>query len=94
MSEPHDPVPHRATMLSLLLGGLGAGFFLLVLVMLTGGFFFYVGLAVGGLVLLGLFHYAVWGKAMSEQVAGEREEMELLERAEEEERGQKWTFRR
>ena len=93
MSEPNDPVESRATFLPLLLGSLGMGLFFLVLILITGGFFFYVGLSVGGLVLLGLFHYALWGKSLSEKVAGEREEMDLLERAEEQ-KGQKWTFQR
>jgi high-affinity Fe2+/Pb2+ permease len=94
VSEPHDPVPQRPTFVPLLLGVLGAGFLFVLLIFLTGGWFFYVGGSISGLVLLGLVHYVVWGRALSEQVAGEREEMELLERAREDEKGQKWTFRR
>jgi hypothetical protein len=94
MSEPHDPVQRRSTFMPMMLGVLAALFILVVLIFLTGGLFFYVCASVGGLVLLGLIHYVTWGKAMSEEVAGEREEIELLERAREEDRGQKWTFRR
>ncbi len=94
MSEPHDPAPRRPTFVPLLLGVLGACFLFVVLIFLTGGLFFYVGLSVGGLVLLGMVHYVVWGKALSDEVAGEREEMELLERAREDRKGPDRTFRR
>jgi hypothetical protein len=93
MNEPDDSAPERATFLPLMLATLGTGFFFLVLLVLTGGLIFYVGCTVAGLVFLGLIHYTLWGKTMSEQVGGEREEMELLDRAREEQR-QKWTFRR
>jgi hypothetical protein len=65
-------------MLLLLLGG-GIFFFLN---MVTFGFFAYVMLAVLGLTWLGMFHYALWGHALSQEVAGEREEEELRRRME------------
>jgi hypothetical protein len=83
MNDPNDPVQRRATFLPMFLAVAGGGFACLLLVLLTGGFFFYFGLVVLGLTGLGLFHYMVWGRAMSEQTAGEREEMELLEKAKE-----------
>jgi hypothetical protein len=93
MDEPHDSSSERATFLSLMLGALGMGLFFLVLLLITGGWFFFVGCAAGALVFLGLIHYALWGKSMSDQVAGQREEMQWLERAREQP-AQKWTFRR
>ena len=65
----------------------------LVLSLVTGGLFFYVLGVVLLFVLLGLIHNALWGAAMSQQVAGEREEMELLEKAKEPP-ASSWTYRR
>jgi hypothetical protein len=93
MNEPDDPVEQREVFLPLLLGTLATGFFFLFLILITGGFFFYVGLSIGGLVMLGLFHYALWGKALSDQVSGERDAVDLMKRAQEPPE-QKWTFRR
>lgn len=94
MSDPNQPGQHRASLLPIMLGLTVGGFFCFVLILLTGGFFFYVLAVVLGFVLLGLIHYAMWGAAMSQQVAGEREEMELLERAKEKPQAPNWTYRR
>jgi hypothetical protein len=93
MSEQDDPVQSRSTFLPVVLGTLVVTFICGALILLTGGLVFYVGCSVGLLVLLGLIHYVVWGKSMSDEVAGERAEMQMLERAREIKQ-QKWTFRR
>ena len=69
----HEPSRSRETMLTLLLTGLGTGAFLLFLIFVTSGFFLYVVLAVGGITVLGFVHYMLWGRAMTQDVAGEQE---------------------
>jgi hypothetical protein len=54
--------------------------FTAAMIFLTGGFFFYVVAGLAGIVLLGVFHYVTWGRTLEEEVAGEREELELLDR--------------
>ena len=53
-----------------------------VTVLLIGAVLTIVGII---LILYGMFHYLLWGKMLSEQVAGEREEEQLRQRAEVEE---------
>jgi hypothetical protein len=65
-----------ATMAAILFAG--------AMIFLTGGFFFYVVAGLAGIVLLGTFHYVTWGRALEEEVAGEREELEMLDRVREE----------
>lgn len=72
---------HRHAFLSLFLTILALGFSLLVLILISGGFFLYVVLFGGGILMLGLFHYVLWGRAFSDAVAGEREEEQLRQRA-------------
>ena len=48
-----------------------------LLIYATGGFFGYFLGVLGFLVLLGMIHWVLWGRALTEEVAGEREE-ELL----------------
>ncbi len=74
---------HREGFLALFLCLIGGGAVLLFLIAITGGFFLYVLLAVVAMALLGSVHYLLWGRALSQGVAGEREEMELREQAEE-----------
>jgi hypothetical protein len=68
-------------MLGLFLTVMALGFFLLILILISGGFFLYVVAAALGLVGLCAFHYVLWGRAMSHAVAGEREEEQLRQRA-------------
>ena len=78
----HEPrPPRRQTFLTVFLALLLGAFALLVLILVSGGFFLYViylALAVAGLALI---HYVLWGRAMSRSVAGEREEEQLRQRA-------------
>lgn len=76
--EPIDrpETPRRETLLTVILTGLGAGAFLLFLIFISGGFFFYVTLAVAAMVALGFFHYVLWGYSMTQEVADEQAEAE------------------
>jgi fatty acid desaturase len=76
--EPNDRQnpPPRETMLTVILTGLAAGAFLLFLILVTGGFIFYVVLAVAAITALGFFHYLLWGYAMTQEVAQEQAQAE------------------
>jgi len=95
MSEPNDPVQERSRFLPMLMATLAAGVFCLFMILITGGFFFYVVAAVLGLILLGMFHYAVWGRAMDQEAAAERQRQEMLDKAKDTlDKGKTWTYRR
>ena len=84
-----DPLdnPHRRrreTFLGLLLAVFLGGGFALFLILVTGGFFLYVLLAVAVIGMVGWVHYLLWGRALTQEVAGEREEDEARERWEDE----------
>jgi hypothetical protein len=87
--DHHDlPRPgSRGSALGMMLSALGLAFFLMVLIFISGGFFFYVVLITACVFAVSLLHYAVWGRAMSRSVAGEREEELLRQRAEGEDDG-------
>jgi hypothetical protein len=72
----------RETALTLGLTALFGGGFTVFLILVSGGFFFYVLLAVAIIGLVGCGHYFLWGQALTEELAGEREEEELRERME------------
>ena len=76
----HNISPGRSTFLSFVLATLGLLFFGLVLLLLTGGFFSCVLGTILAMILLGGFHWLLWGRAFSNQVAGEREEEKLRQR--------------
>jgi fatty acid desaturase len=65
----------RETFLTIFLTLLAAAGGLLFLILVTGGFFLYVMIGVVLVAAGGCFHYLLWGKLFSEEVAGEREEM-------------------
>jgi hypothetical protein len=71
---PDEPPQNqrRETLLTVILTGLGACAFLFFLILVSGGFFFYVALAVAAIFCLGFFHYMVWGYAMTQEVADEQ----------------------
>jgi hypothetical protein len=78
--EPSEP-KRRETMLAAALGLLGVGFLLLVLIVITGGLVIYLLAVVGGLAVFAALHYFLWGRAMHDATAGEREEEELRDKA-------------
>jgi Flp pilus assembly protein TadB len=80
----------RHALLTAFLTVLALTFFGLVLVVISNGLVGAVILVGGGMFLLGMFHYALWGRAFSEETAGEREEEQLRRRAAEIEMEQDW----
>jgi hypothetical protein len=83
MQPPADPQSkRRETVLTLALTGLFGGGFLAFLIFVSGGFFFYVLVAVAVVGLIGTLHYYVWGQSLMREVAGEREEEERRQRQE------------
>lgn len=80
----------RHAMLTVFLTVLALIFFGLVLIVISNGLIFAVALLGGGMFLLGVFHYVLWGRAFSEQTAGEREEEQLRQRAAEIEPEEDW----
>jgi hypothetical protein len=84
MERPDDRASSgRESFLALMLAALAGGGFLLFLILVSGGFFFYVLCAVLAVFCLGFVNYLLWGRAMTREVAGEREDMELEEREDE-----------
>jgi hypothetical protein len=78
----------RQTFLVVFLTGLAGAGFVFFLVLITGGFLLEILAALAGIALFGSIHYLVWGRALSQQVAGQRAAEEERERAEAEE----WSF--
>ena len=83
--KPKDPTPEqeqRGNFLSLALATLFGGGFLLFLIYASGGFFFYVLVVVVLMATVGFLHYVLWGQALTQEVAAEKEAEELRERQE------------
>jgi hypothetical protein len=77
----------RQTFLTVFLAGLALIGLFFVFTILTGGFLLYVlGVVAVAAVVAGM-HYFLWGRAYTEQTAGEREEMEARERTDDDEDG-------
>jgi membrane protein implicated in regulation of membrane protease activity len=81
MYANEQPPRNRGSALGMMLTVLAVGFFLLVLILISGGFFLYVVQIAAGVCLVTLFHYVLWGRTLSQSVAGEREEEQLRQRA-------------
>jgi hypothetical protein len=79
--EPNEPREARSRFLSVMLTVMTVGFFLMVLMILTGGLVLYLLAVVAGLTGLVLVHYLLWGRAMTEEMAGEIEEEQLRDQA-------------
>jgi hypothetical protein len=65
------------TLLTISLVVILGGAFLFFLNLVSLGIFAYVIAAIIGIAVIGFLHYAVWGYALSQQVAGEREEQRI-----------------
>ena len=77
----NDPYrQQRENFLSVFLAGLAALSFLAVLVLIS-SIFLYVLMVAAAMFLVGMIHYLLWGKVLSDEVAGEREEEQLRQRA-------------
>jgi fatty acid desaturase len=69
----------RETLLVVSFAGIAVFGLLFVFTILTGGFLLYLILVVAVVAMIGGFHYLLWGRALTEQTAGDREEMEAEE---------------
>ncbi len=79
----HEPEPRSShSLLTIFLSIFLLGAIFIFLVLITNGFFLYVVLAVFLMGMLGLMHYFLWGRALMMDTAGEREEAQLREEAE------------
>ncbi len=89
MDDPDDLAYRRKrqTFLAVFLGAVFVIGLLFVFTILTGGFLIYIIAVVAVAAVIGGLHYLLWGKAMMEGTAGEREELVEREGAEEEEWG-------
>jgi hypothetical protein len=52
-----------------------------LLILISGGWVLWLVIVTAAMVMFGCFHYLLWGKLLSDKVAGEREEEKLLQRA-------------
>ncbi len=83
--HPKDPTPEqqqRGSLLTFALVALFGGGFLFFLIYASGGFFLYVVVTVAIMAAVGFLHYVLWGQALTQQVAAEKEAEELRERQE------------
>src|SRR5579863_9379485 len=65
------------TLLTISLVAILGGAFLFFLNLVSLGIFAYVIAAIIGIAVIGFLHYALWGYALSQQVAGKREEQRM-----------------
>ena len=92
MVEPMESPPqHRGPMLTGILTAMVVFFSVAFLIMITGGWIGWIVLEVAVFGLVYGFHYLTWGKLLSHEVAGEREEEMLRRRAAEKEEETEWT---
>ncbi len=84
--EPDRPGRNkgRETILTLSLVAILGGAFIFFLNLISLGIFFWVIVVMIGIAGVGFLHYVVWGHALSQQVAGEREEQRIKELLEKE----------
>lgn len=68
---------HRATFLTILLGGLLLAGIIITLIAFVGPFVIFATLLLAFLAISGTVHYLVWGRAMSREVAAERIEEDV-----------------
>ena len=75
MEPGDDPYQQqRSTCLPWMLGIFLIGFFVVMLVVATGGFFIYVLGVIVGVVMVSALHYALWGHGLDDTAAEERAE--------------------
>jgi hypothetical protein len=93
MRELSDPAQRPATFPSVLLALLvGALLLATVILAVVTGWLIFLPVAI---VLFVLFHYFLWGRAMNQEAAAERQHLEALDQAKESlTRSNNWTYRR
>lgn len=77
MSTEKPEMQDRGSFLSLVLAFLGTGGFVGFLILLSNGLLLYMMLGVFCFAGVGLLHYLLWGHTMSQQVARERQALEM-----------------
>ncbi len=77
MYSAPDRTANRQACLSVMLATLFAVFLMFMAFLVTGGAIIYVLPVIIGLGLFGWMHYLLWGKAMNEETAEERETEQL-----------------
>jgi uncharacterized membrane protein len=81
--DPHSPGPAsaRQTIVTVALSSMAVMFFLMLVLLITGGFFIILVGVVAAIAAFGAIHYFLWGRLLTQETAGEREEEQLRERA-------------
>ncbi len=76
MRDADEVRAQRGTFVTVLLTLMATGAAVALMVAACGGMLVYALAVVGGVAAVGLFHYLLWGRAFSQEVAWEREEAE------------------
>jgi ABC-type bacteriocin/lantibiotic exporter with double-glycine peptidase domain len=71
----------RQSIVTTALTSMAVLFFLLLVVLIGGSYIVLLLAIVLGIAAFGALHYVLWGRLLSEQTAGEREEEQLRQRA-------------
>ncbi len=71
----------RETLLVVSFVGIAVFGLLFIFTILTGGFLIYLLAVVAVAAIIGGLHYLLWGRALTERTAGDREEMQAEEEA-------------
>jgi hypothetical protein len=81
--DPHGPAPAsgRQTVVTVALSTMAVMFFLLLTLLITGGMFLILVGIVCAIVVFGAIHYFLWGRLLTQETEGEREEEQLRQRA-------------
>jgi hypothetical protein len=64
----------RLSCLPVMLSVMFGSFFMLLLVLITGGWFLYMLGVLAGVTLFAMFHWVVWGRALTQSLSREIEE--------------------
>lgn len=93
--DPHSrtTTKGRDTLLTLSLVAVLGGAFLFFLNLVSLGIFAHVIAVVIAIAAVGFLHYAIWGYALSQQVAGEREEQRIKDLLESQQDGDEMPWK-
>src|SRR5437660_330493 len=72
MSSDNPDQQRSSCLMVLITVGIG-GFFVMMLVLITGGWLMYLLYVVAGIAVFGAVHYFLWGRLMLQETADERE---------------------
>lgn len=76
-ANEHQRHSYRAAFLTILLGGLLLAGIVIAAIAFVGPFAIFASLLLAFLTITGIFHYLVWGRSFSREVANERVEEEV-----------------